>query len=141
MKKRRRYNNNRRMRTNIEDGVLDALVDKVNYGGNPEHKRNPGDFGLTPPVTPRSDKSLCDEVNIVKRAEALTLLKCGIKKGLISQQERNGFPQNIWAVTGNGSALEAQLENSQQGTYHGYPMPKDDPFRNEVLRKWSESER
>ena len=28
---------------------LCVLAEKVVYGGNPEHKRNPGDFGLTPP--------------------------------------------------------------------------------------------
>jgi hypothetical protein len=31
---------------------LDDLSKKVSYGGNPEHKKNPGDFGLTPPASP-----------------------------------------------------------------------------------------
>jgi len=39
---------------------LAELAQRVNYGGNPEHKKNPGDFGLTPPADPRPGKSLCD---------------------------------------------------------------------------------
>lgn len=103
---------------------MTALADRVKYGGNPEHKRNPGDFGLTPPLQPRPDKTLCDEVKIFSRREATGLLKEGVKKGLISEQHtQNGYPQNIWAVTEEGWPLEAQLENARQGTYHGYPMP------------------
>ena len=51
---------------------------RVKYGGNPEHKRNPGDFGLTPPSQPRADKTLCDEVAVFKRTTALRLLRKGI---------------------------------------------------------------
>jgi hypothetical protein len=32
--------------------------------------------------------------------------------------------------------FKAELENHGQGCYHGYPMPQDDPFRNEVLKQW-----
>jgi len=35
-----------------------SLAQKVKYGGNPEHKKNPGDFGLSPPSDPRPGKSL-----------------------------------------------------------------------------------
>ncbi len=57
---------------------------------------------------------------------------------MISEREQNGYPQNIWAVTGEGMPLEAQLENAQTGVYHGYPMPETDPFREKVLAKWKE---
>jgi len=108
----------------------------VTYGGSPEHKRNPGDFGLTPPTSPRRDKTLCDGVLIFQKAAALKLLKEGVRRGLVSQQIRNGFPQNIWAVSAEGVPLEAQLENAGIGTYHGYPMPEDDAFRDKVTQKW-----
>lgn len=36
-----------------------------------------------------------------------------------------------------GEPLEAQLENAEQGIYHGYPMPANDPFRNQVLNRWN----
>jgi len=107
----------------------------VSYGGNPEHKRDPGDFGLTPLANARPDKTLCDRVGISTRAEAEALLKEGIKRGLVSEQAKGGYPQNIWSVTADGQPLEAQLENRETGTYHGYPMPSTDPFRDEVLER------
>ncbi len=32
--------------------------------------------------------------------------------------------------------LEAQLESSEQGIYHGYPMQPEDPFCEEVITQW-----
>lgn len=114
---------------------LERLAEKVRYGGNPEHKRNPGDFNLSPPSNPRQAKTLCDEVGIFKRAEALAVLREGLRRGLVSIQERNGWPQNIWAVV-NGRSLQAMLENAEQGTYHGYPLQEDEPLADEVLKRW-----
>lgn len=104
------------------------------YSGNPEHKRNPGDFGLDPPSAPRLGKSLCDAARVYSRAQALELLSKGFARGLFSAQERDGWPQNVWAVTEDGHALEAQLEGD--GIYHGYPMPDGGPFRDEILARW-----
>lgn len=117
---------------------LEHLAAKVRYGGNPEHKRNPGDFNLNPPSNPRQAKTLCDEVEIFKRAEALALLKEGLRRGLVSVQERNGWPQNIWAVV-NGRSLQAMLENAEQGTYHGYPLQENEPLAEEILKRWENS--
>jgi hypothetical protein len=118
-----------------EEAALIALEEKVSYRGNPEHKRNPGDFGLTPPSAPRADKTLCDLAGIRSRAEALSL-RSGIRKGLISAQKRGAFPQNVWSVTSDQIPLEAQLDNQETGSYHGYPMPEADPFREVVLQAW-----
>ena len=115
----------------------EQLAEKVTYGGNPEHKRNPGDFGLQPPSIPRQGKSLCDDTEILSRHGAESLLREGIRRGLVSVQERNGWPQNVWAVTANFVALEAMLENAQTGTYHGYPMLPSDPLVEKVLERWS----
>jgi len=112
-------------------------MEKVRYRGNPEHKRNPGDYGLSPPGAPRPGKTLCDQVGIYTRAEALTLLREGLQRGMFSLQERGGWPQNVWAVTERGEPLEAQHE--AQGVYHGYPMPEADPFREKVLDRWRSS--
>jgi len=49
---------------------------------------------------------------------------------------RGAYPQNIWSVTDEGEPLEAQLDNEEQGSYHGYPMPQSDPFRDQVLQAW-----
>ena len=78
---------------------------------------------------------MCDQVEIYTRAEALNLLRVGLQRGTFSVQERDGWPQNVWAVTERGEPLEAQLE--AQGVYHGYPMPEADPFREKVLDRWT----
>lgn len=138
MPKRRTFNPKRRICTEEEfekqREALPALVDAVQYRGNPEHKRNPGDFGLAPPSAPRPGKTLCDEVGIFNRSEALRLLREGLQRGTFSSQDRNGWPQNIWAVTAGREPLEAQRE--ADGVYHGYPMPESDPFREKVLERW-----
>ena len=134
--KRKSYNPKHSFAAVPQPSEVDRWVNSVNYGGNPEHKRNPGDYGLTPPSSPRPDKTLCDLAGIFKREQAIRLLQEGIRRGLVSQQNRSGYPQNVWAVTEDDIALEAQLENAGNGTYHGYPLPEDDPFREKVIEKW-----
>lgn len=123
--------------TAVEMQHCSALAEKVRYGGNPEHKKNPGDFGLTPPSHPRCGKSLCDEASIFSRKVALEHLKLGLKKGLVSERFNGDWPQNIWSVTDNDIPLEAQLENPADGTYHGYPMPEGDPLAADVVQRWN----
>lgn len=135
---RTRFNLKRRLQRIDDPNERQRLAAAVSYGGNPEHKKNPGDFGLTPPASPRPDKSLCDTVEIFRRAEALQLLRLGAERGLVSAQWVGGFPQNIWSVNEAGEPLEAQLENRETGQYHGYPMPETDPFREKVLEAWRE---
>ncbi|WP_374276668.1 hypothetical protein [Azonexus sp.] len=113
-----------------------ALGCRARYGGNPEHKKNPGDFGLVPPSDPRQGKSLCDVARIFKRDEADELLRAGLRKGLVSDRMVGEWPKNIWAVTDHGFAMEAQLENPCLGIYHGYPMPETDPLALEVIHRW-----
>ena len=134
---RQRFNDKRRIRQSCSEEHLTDLAAKVSYTGSPYHKRDPGDFGLTPPSQPRPDKTLCDSVGIFSKSIATRLLSSGIVAGLISEQTRGEFPQNVWVVEETGYPLEAQLENRTQGTYHGYPMPLNDPFRNQVLASWS----
>jgi len=140
MQRRHNHFNHKRRIKQLASGELEhcrALVKKVRYGGNPEHKRNPGDFGLTPPSYPRRGKSLCDDAGIFSRKVALKYLKSGLRKGLISERFNGDWPQNIWSVTDEGKPLEAQLENPATGTYHGYPMPEGDPLAGDVVRRWN----
>src|SRR6266567_724615 len=126
--KRRTFNPKRRLypveALQARQQALFAHIENVRYSGNPEHKRNPGDYGLNPPIAPRPGKTLCDQVEIYSRSEALTLLREGLQRGTFSSQERDGWPQNVWAVTEKGQLVEAQHE--AQGVYHGYPMPEAD---------------
>jgi hypothetical protein len=78
-----------------------------------------------------------DQVEIYSRADALALLRAGLLRGAFSAQERDGWPQNVWAVTERGEALESQLEG--RGVYHGYPMAEADPFREKILERWRSS--
>lgn len=134
--KRKSFNPKRSIVSFPDRNALAKLAAEVHYGGNPEHKRNPGDFGLTPPASPRRNKTLCDEAGIIRRAVALELLREGIRCGLVSQWNGSGYPKNVWAVSADGVPLEAQLENAGNGTYHGYPIPEDDAFREIVIAKW-----
>jgi hypothetical protein len=77
-------------------------AEAARYGGNPEHKRNPGDFGLTPLATARMGKILCDEAGIFSRSAALELLRDGFRRGFVRRQQRGGWPQNVWAITPRG---------------------------------------
>ncbi|MDT4331521.1 hypothetical protein ACQE3E_13740 [Methylomonas sp. MED-D] len=139
MKRRYQQFNNKRVIKELtvsERQQCKELAKQVKYVGNPEHKQNPGDFGLTPPSGARPGKSLCDAVNIFSKRIAQSLLKLGLQKGLVSERYHGDWPQNIWSVTEKGEALEAQLDNKEQGTYHGYPMPESDPMANEVIKRW-----
>lgn len=138
MKKRNnRYNPKRKLQDQLTQEQRDSLASSVKYGGNPEHKRNPGNYGLTPPSSPRPDKTLCDDCGIFDKAVAESLLASGVKKGIVSVQMKGRWPQNIWAVTNDGYPVEAQLENQGTGTYHGYPMPESDPMSKEIIRRWN----
>ena len=117
-------------------GELGKLAERTRYGGNPEHKKNPGDFGLEPPASPRQGKSLCDVAKLFKRDKAEELLQAGLRNGLVSDRMDGEWPKNVWSVTDDGIAMEAQLENPELGTYHGYPMPDTDPLSLEVIRRW-----
>lgn len=130
-----RNNQKRRFHSSTEI-EREALADRLNYGGNPVHKRNPGDFELTPPAAPRPNKTLCDAADIFRRQVALNLLKAGVRKGLTSAWTGDGFPKHIWAVSENGVALEAKLDDARKGRYHGYPLLGDDPFRDVVQKAW-----
>ena len=135
--RKRKSNPKRRIIKSPDQARLRDLSATVVYTGNPAHKRRPGDFGLTPPAQPRLNKTLCDGTQVNGRL-ALRLLRTGAQLGLISIQERNGLPQNIWAVSPNGIALEAQLDNVELATYHGYPMGSGDPLASEILARWTE---
>ena len=107
MRRRTKFNPKLRIRVACDQRELDVLATQVTYGGNLEHKRNPGDFNLTPPSQPRADKTLCDAVGIHKRSQAQDLLRKGVRAGLISEQTQGEFPQNIWSVSVAGEPLEA----------------------------------
>jgi len=137
---RTKFNHKRRFAGNLPaKDVLERLAAELRYGGNPAHKRNPGDFGLTPPSLPRDDKSLCDEIQLFRREQALLLLRNGARRGMISEWDGAGYPKYIWSMTNDGTPLEAVLENPHNGTYHGYPLEVNDDFRENVIAQWNQT--
>jgi hypothetical protein len=140
MKKRNGRFNEKRKMLEIDKCDFQHLLDlssKVQYGGNPEHKKNPGDFKLTPPSGSRAGKSLCDSVKVFTKREALEFLKRGLKNGLVSDRIVGQWPKNVWSVMDDGTPLEAQLESCETGSYHGYPMQAGDPLYDRVIEQWS----
>ncbi len=139
MRQRTKFNRKRKIREAPDLEEMAGLAKRMKYGGNSEHKRNPGDFNLMPPAQPRHDKTFCDDVGINRRDDALRLLREGISRGLVSVQTRGDFPQNVWAVAPDGTPLEARLENQVQGSYHGYPLTeRDGDIYWEVLTRWEQ---
>lgn len=122
--------------TEEERQRLTTLAEKAVYRGSPLHKRNPGDFGLTPPCSPRTGKSLCDAAGVCCQGEAARLLKEGLRRGLVSETHVNGWPKAVWAVLSDNIVLEARLDDAERGSYHGYPLAPSDPLISEVVQRW-----
>jgi hypothetical protein len=117
-----------------ERAYLDAYA---TYEGSPFHKRNPGDFGLTPPAAPRADKTLCDEAAVFKKDVARALLSKAIEGGIVSDGEGSpGFPKELW-VFDDGHVFEAIYGGSKIGAYHGYPVRTNEPFFDELVEEWN----
>lgn len=119
--------------------ATDTFEQRVRYRGNPMHKRYPENYQLTPPAAPRFGKTLCDERRRISKEEAEMLLLAGIRKSLYSSRMKNGYPRHIWAVGEDGFVFEASLDDSERGTYHGYPLASAQRCAIERLQKvWGE---
>lgn len=116
---------------------LAKMAQKVVYTGNPKHKKNPGDFGLTPPCDPRPLASLCDSVRIFKKEVAQDLLRKAFLLGLVDARAKPGeWPKMAWMVY-EDHVLQAMYENVP-GQYHGFPLSGVEPICNEVMRLWKD---
>jgi len=149
MPRNRKNNRKRRIRRpNVEPAILRFVADRVRYIGSQYHKRSPGNFELPLPMMSLPQKSLCDDVRLFDIREAQALLEAGVALGLGSWPddvkpstqfpecpEFPGFPDLVWSIrNADGQLFEAQLHNSEQGHYHGYPIYSDDAVYNEVMR-------
>ena len=139
--RRRKFNSKRRLHKGLDKARANTIAQSIAYRGSPHHKRVPGDFGFTPPSSPRPGKTLCDGVGIFQVRVANRLLRKGAECGLVSNDADQGFPRYIWVVTENGDVLEARCDNPKQGMYHGYPLEHNDPMSDMVIRRWKEKYR
>ena len=117
-----------------------ALRARAVYEGSPHHKRNPGDFGLTPPAAPRLDKTLCDEAGVFERARAADLFARAIERGIVSEANVDGLPNQMWVFDEHGRVFEAMLGGSQTGCFHGYPIRQNDPLHHTIVAAWEEKD-
>ncbi|MDN3277003.1 hypothetical protein QWJ07_22260 [Frankia sp. RB7] len=114
----------------------EKLAKAAVYVGSGHHKRFPGDYGFSPPVSPRPSKSLCDGIRVILKSEAQTLLKDGVQKGMVSTHMFGEFPKYIWSVDETGEAYEAKTDPNTLGDYHGYRLEEEDAMREMIQANW-----
>lgn len=134
----RKFNSSRRLAPegHYVPSQLTPLLQSIQYSGNSVHKRNPGDFNLTPSSAARQNKSLCDDTGIFTRKEALYRLKEGLRRGITCARfSKDGWPKHIWSMMEDGRVLEAKRDNVG-GNYHGYPIKFNDPLAIKVRKRW-----
>lgn len=129
-------------RPRFREARLDAdekafLRANARYEGSPDHKRNPGDFGLTPPANPRKDRTLCDEAEVYVLAQATALFARAIDGGLVSEGTgRHEFPRRMWLVAEH-HVFELKLGGSVAGRYHGFPVRRSNPYYDLIVQAWN----
>lgn len=122
----------------IPDEQLTDLADRLKYGGASYHKLRPNDYGLDPPLAPRPGKSVCDDRRAVPKAEAQSLFRKGLLKGMVSPPTATGVPKYIWAVDAGGEVYEAKTKPEREIVYHGYRLGDDDAEQRRLVKQeWS----
>lgn len=81
------------------------MAQRCRYTGSPLHKRDPDDYGPTPPGSPRPGNALCDTAGPIPLTRAQKLLKEGFSNGMVSVQFAGEWPQLVWSITENGEVL------------------------------------
>jgi hypothetical protein len=97
---------------------LDAVAERADYVGGPEHKDAPSFAGAP---RPRADASLCDRSLLPRLALIRQWLREGVRRGAVSQHWDGEFPRYVW-YKDSGTVYEARLVNREQGSYKGYPL-------------------
>ena len=117
---------------------LDRIRLVARYTGAPYHKLHPGDYGLSPPSDPRPSKSVCDDRRPLLKHEAESLLREGIRRGMISQPKPGQLPKYVWAVDDQKQVYEAKTDPLLGSAYHGYRLGDDEyQMRANVLSAWN----
>jgi hypothetical protein len=91
-------------------------------------------------LSPRPDKTLCDEAGIQRKEVASELLDAAITHGVVSEATTGtGFPKQLWVIDDQGRVFEAMYGGSKRGYYHGYPLRESDPQFAAVHAVWGSS--
>ena len=115
-------------------GIM-AHLSNARYVGSALHKKNVTDYGF--PASPRLDKSLCDDIRVIRKSEAIELFRAGIACGMVSSYLINGLPKYVWAVDKQDEVYESKLSRGT-ADYHGYRLSeeKDRDIKILVAREW-----
>ena len=120
----------------ISRDKLERMEGAARYRSSPYHKSRLSSSDPRIATRPRPDKTICDVPTLGDCRNAGDLLRAGFRRCMVSEQNRQGWPQNVWAVDDGGTVYEAQLSNSELGEYHGYPIKKDDGFASFIGEEW-----
>lgn len=115
---------------------LRAFSNDTSYEGSAHHKSKESDYDLTPAISPRPTKSLCDDVRIIAAEEANQLLKRAFERSMVSDRRVDTEPPKYaWAIDEEGEVYEAKLGNDGL-RYHGYRLSKDDGLHKWLVKEW-----
>lgn len=107
----------------LTDPQRDFLRDHARYEGSPLHKKEPHNFDLTPPTSPRPDKTLCDEAGIFEKQIAFELFARAIDVGLVSAKDKvAGYPAQMWVVDDDGRVFEMIYGGAARGVTMAIPF-------------------
>ena len=141
MPRRKRQGNDPRRRIARKGSVTSetrAKLAKAIYTGSAHHKSKAGGgYKFIPPVNPRPDKSLCDDLRTITLLQATKLFRSGVLLEMVSTQVKNGLPKFVWAVDSYGEAYEAILAGNSP-EYHGYRLHRDQRARDFIIATWKE---
>ena len=119
-----------------------ANLANARYKGSSLHKSRPGGgYDLVPPVNARHNKSLCDDLRMVRLQEAARLFRNGIQREMVSNELENGLPKRVWAVDHAGEAYVAYLgTDGPNRYYHGFRLYRDERQRKNIIVEWRNRE-
>ena len=114
---------------------LDRLARRANYRSNRSHKRKmfDGSAGL---ARLDLDKTLGDDTESNTQESSEELLREAFRRGMVSRQVRQAWPQNAWGVDESGEVYQANLTNSETGEYHGFPIRNEGRFLEQIRAEW-----
>ena len=119
---------------------LERLAIGASYRSNLSHKREMFD-GEAGQARLDLDKTLCDGTGTNTQEASEDLLREAFRRGMVSQQVRQRWPQNVWAVDQSGEVYQANLANSATGEYHGFPIRSEGRFLAHIRAAWAERAR
>ena len=118
--------------------ALQGLAERARFQPWEKHKLHPRRFGLPLYNGIDEDRTFCDgDADFEPRdyQRIPNWLRQGILAGLISENDINGDPQLIWAITEAGWIFEGRITIPGQAVYHGYPVLPNEAIAADVLSR------